>query len=232
MAGQPIGEKPKYDLSLIKGPDYSKHTNFTGRKFMAYMQGHCVGYRDEFFDLVSTYKRVDGIGGCKNNMPADFDKKGAWWEAVQIYQNYKFVITLESQIINGYITEKILGPMITGSIPIYIGSGDIGDHFNERSFINVARYSSLEKVMERIIYLDQNDTAYAEVLDEPWLIGNKPSMWMPHNNNGSYFHQQLAALRDVLLHPQYEQRLREGLPKWAKEEQGWKGRKDMEYLRG
>ena len=115
--------------------------------------------------------------------------------------------------------------MITGAIPIYIGSGDIGDHFNEKAFISVARFSSLEKVMERIIYLDQNDTAYAEMLDEPWLPGNKQSMWMPHNNTGSYLHQQLAALRDVLLHPDYEQRLRDAMPKWSKETQGWKDNK-------
>ena len=115
--------------------------------------------------------------------------------------------------------------MITGAIPIYIGSGDIGDHFNEKAFISVARFSSLEKVMERIIYLDQNDTAYAEMLDEPWLPGNKQSMWMPHNNTGSYLHQQLAALRDVLLHPDYEQRLRDAMPTWSKETQGWKDNK-------
>ena len=231
-AGQPTDGPAKYDLSLIKPPHYSQTTNFTGRRFMAYMQNHCVPYRDEFFDLVSQYKRVDGISKCKNNVPDTFDRKGAWWEAVQIYNQYKFVITLESAIIDGYITEKILGPMITGAIPIYIGSGDIGDHFNERAFINVGRFPSLEKVMERIIYLDQNDTAYAEVLDEPWLLDNQPSMWMPHGNKQSYMHQQFAALRDVLLHPNYTQRMGEGLPQWAKEQQGWKDRSDVQYLRG
>jgi len=235
-AGQPKlaeGEQPKYDLSLIKPDHYSQHTNFTQRKFMAYMQNHCVAYRDDFFDLISQYKHVDAIGSCRHNVPDTFDNKGAWWHAIQIYDNYKFVLTLESSILDGYITEKILGPMITGAIPVYIGSSDIGDHFNERAFINVGRYSSLEKVMERIIYLDQNDTAYAEMLDEPWLHNNQPSMWMPHNNNGSYFHQQLAALRDVLLHPNYEQRMKDGLPKWAKEERGWqRPNESLQYLRG
>ena len=232
VAGQPTDEQPKYDLSLIKHANYSQHTNFTHRKFMAYMQNHCVTYRDQLFDLVSQYKHVDAIGACRHNVPDQFDRKAAWWHAVQIYSDYKFVLTLESQLMDGYITEKILGPMITGSIPVYMGSPDIGDHFNERAFLNVGRFSSLEKFMERLIYLDQNDTAYAEMLDEPWLNDNKPSMWMPHNNNNSYLHQQLAALRDVLLHPNYEPQLNNGLPKWAKEQQGWKGRKDMEYLRG
>ena len=231
-AGQAKGAPPKYDLSLIKAPNYSQSTNFTSRRFMAYMQGHCVPYRDAFFDLVSQYKLVDAIGKCKHNVPASLEHRGPWWEGVQVYSQYKFAITLESTLVEGYITEKILGPMITGAIPIYLGSSDIGDHFNERAFIHVGRYSTLEKVMERIIYLDQNDTAYAEVLDEPWLVGNKPSMWMPHGNKESYLHQQFAALRDVLLHPNYTQRMNEGLPAWAKEQQGWKGRADVDYLRG
>ena len=230
-AGQSTREQPGQALSLIKPAHLSQLSNFQQRMFMAYMQGNCVAYRDELFDLISQYKRVDGIGSCRHNVPEQFDRKNGWWEAVHIYRSYKFVLCLESAQLDGYISEKILGPMLSGAIPVYYGSGDIGEHFNEKSFINVARFSSIEKVMERLIYLDQNDTAYAEVLDEPWLNGNRPSMWMPHGNTGSYLHQQLAALRDVLLHPNYTQRGGEGLPKWAKVKQGWKGNSDVDYLR-
>ena len=239
MAGQPTDEsQPElpWDMSLIKPPHYSSLTGYRKRRFMAYMQAHCVPWRDELFDLISAYRSVDGIGACRHNhnVPPVTGPEGSldkWWHAVSIYRRYKFVLVLESHLIDGYITEKILGPMLAGAVPVYIGSADIGDHFNERAFINVGRYSSLSRVMERIIYLDRNHTAYAELLDQPWLKDNRPTSWMPHNSTQSYLHQQLAALRDVLLHPNYTNRMAEGLPQWARTEQGWKGA-DVEYLRG
>ena len=87
-----------------------------------------------------------------------------------------FVIAFENKITNGYITEKILLPMIYGSIPIYRGSPDINNHFNEKRFINVGSFSSYEECVNYIISLSENDIE--NILKEPIYVNNKPNIYL------------------------------------------------------
>ena len=87
-----------------------------------------------------------------------------------------FVIAFENKITNGYITEKILLPMIYGSIPIYRGSPDINNHFNEKRFINVDSFSSYEECVNYIISLSENDIE--NILKEPIYVNNKPNIYL------------------------------------------------------
>ena len=43
---------------------------------------------------------------------------------------YMFSIAMENCEVPGYFTEKVLDCFATGTIPIYLGDPDIGDHFN------------------------------------------------------------------------------------------------------
>lgn len=51
---------------------------------------------------------------------------------------YKFTVAFENSSAPGYHTEKILDPMLVGSIPIYWGDREIESVFNPASFIHVA----------------------------------------------------------------------------------------------
>ena len=44
--------------------------------------------------------------------------------------DYMFSIAMENCEVTGYFTEKVLDCFATGTIPIYLGDPDIGDHFN------------------------------------------------------------------------------------------------------
>ena len=50
-------------------------------------------------------------------------------------RNYPFSVVIENCRERGYFTEQIMDCFLTGTIPIYWGDPDIGDHFNKESFI-------------------------------------------------------------------------------------------------
>merc|ERR1711976_369089 len=86
-------------------------------KDVAYMYNRCFGrdIREKFFDLlVSKGISVDALGACKGFSTKPDNTKNAarhvanWHdEAVKKYEDYKFVISFENSVSEGYITEKI-----------------------------------------------------------------------------------------------------------------------------
>ena len=72
----------------------------------------------------------------------------------------------------GYTTEKIYEPMIALSIPIYWGNPQINKDFNSKSFINWDEYGSNEKVVERIIEIDNDDDLYMDYIKENYCIND------------------------------------------------------------
>jgi len=122
--------------------------------------------RISFFKKLSKYKKVDSGGGYLNNIGYPVVDKS------EFLKPYKFNIAFENTSFPGYTTEKVMEPMVAGSIPIYWGNPLINQDFNTKSFINWNDYGSDEAVIERIIELDQDEEKYRKMLAEPWLTGN------------------------------------------------------------
>lgn len=51
--------------------------------------------------------------------------------------DYMFSVVIENGIYESYYTEKILDCFATGTIPVYMGSPDIGDYFNKDGIIEL-----------------------------------------------------------------------------------------------
>ena len=103
--------------------------------------------------------------------------------------------------------------MMARSVPIYIGAPEIADHFDEGAMVHVLKFVSLEAAAKHILYLDQNDTAYMEVLSRPWMYGNgtfRLSPWLSRVPHENLVYRQMAHLRDTLMAPDYQ--LPEGPP--------------------
>jgi hypothetical protein len=143
------------------------------RKFCAFIvSSNSSRERIEFFKKLSKYKKVDSFGKVYNNM-GDFSSTD-WKDNEKLFKDYKFVICFENSFVNEYITEKLPNVMFANSIPIYRGAPNIGKYFNTQSFINYEDYGkSYDKMIERIIELDNNDSEYLEILKEPWFKNNK-----------------------------------------------------------
>jgi hypothetical protein len=154
-------------------------------------------FRKEFFDKLSLYKRVDAPGLVKRNIelkasgikrhrsfisrlktgfrrPLYEDKYGP---KLEFMRPYKFDIVFENCELSGYITQRMTHAMQSLCIPVFWGNPLVQRDFNPGSFLNFYDYGSVEKLIERIIEVDNNDKLYEEYLRQPWFYDNKPSKY-------------------------------------------------------
>jgi hypothetical protein len=162
-----------YELARPKIIDES----FAKRKFCNFVasNGNCQD-RNNFFNQLSKYKKVDSGGRFMNNIGYAVDDK------LKFQSEYKFSIAFENNAYRPgyewYITEKIMQPMTVNSIPIYSGGSGVMNDFNKKSFISLHDFENMGNMIEYIIELDNNDDKYLEVLKQPWFNNNQ----IPDNN--------------------------------------------------
>lgn len=140
------------------------------RKFcnFVYSNGNTVDpIRDYFFQELSKYKKIDSGGRHLNNIGGNGVPN-----KLEFIKDYKFTIAFENSSVLGYTTEKIMEPMVVNSIPIYWGNPNIDKDFNSSSFILVKDKEDIDRAINEIIYLDQNDDAYIDKLKKTWLSEN------------------------------------------------------------
>lgn len=134
-------------------------------KFCSTVYSNESKYRKEFFDILSTYKKVDGYGRPFNNWSNGEDKK------YEIISDYKFNICFENSDYYGYHTEKLLHAKTAGCIPIYWGSETITEDFNPNCFINLKDFNDdLYSLFEYIKEIDNNDKLYESLKKEPLFL--------------------------------------------------------------
>lgn len=154
--------KPKYQ-TLIDGTIPQKEkTAFCG---FVVSNDQGMKERQQMFELLSAYKKVDSGGRYMNNIGGPVKDKLAF------DQSHKFSLTFENCSHVGYTTEKIVEAFAAGAIPIYCGNPEIGKEFNTKAFVNIHDFDSLEDAVKRIIEIDQNDELYRQIKAEPIITG-------------------------------------------------------------
>ena len=123
--------------------------------------------RLKFFNLLSTYKRVDSGGRVLNNIAGPVEHKR------EFICKYKFAIAFENSSAEGYTTEKLFEPMLENAIPIYWGNPSVSRDFNTKSFVNYHDFANEKDLIDRIIELDTDDKLYMNMLAEPWYHNNR-----------------------------------------------------------
>jgi hypothetical protein len=162
----------RLNRSLVKDQSTSDNSLAAKSKFCNFVYSN--GWAKEriaFFELLSKYKKVDSGGKVKNNLGFQVGNK------LDFMPDYKFTIAFENSSYPGYVTEKLIEPMLVNSIPIYWGSPRVVEEFNPRSFISCHEYPNWQSAVERIIEIDLDDSLYLQYLKEPWLHGNKPNIY-------------------------------------------------------
>lgn len=137
--------------------------------FANFIAGHESenGIRGNFFKKLCEYKRVESCGTYLNNMS---NGETVQWDndSKREFQNKcKFTLCFESTKHEGFVTEKIVDAFYADTIPIYYGSDNVKDIFNEKAFINCADYPDYESVLKKIKELDEDDEKYLAMLREP-----------------------------------------------------------------
>ena len=111
---------------------------------------------------------------------------------------------MENSNVQAYVSEKILLAFLGGCIPIYWGTLDVYNIFNAQSFI----YYDIQHpqaALEKIQFLNDNKTAYQQVMDTPILA------------NGSVTIQDFFSMNDTIGggHLKQQIRLLMGMEPWG-----------------
>lgn len=170
-----------YGLRNFGSPNLKRKIDFKkikkGKtKFCNFIYSQEVAERNAFFKRLSKYKKIDSPGRCMNNMPpigshADSKKSRlsiSWvQEKLNFLKPYKFTIAFENFSKPGWVTEKLTQPILANSIPIYFGHPEIKKDFNTKSFLNYYDFNNMDRFIEHIIKVDNNDKLYNQYLKQP-----------------------------------------------------------------
>ena len=87
--------------------------------------------------IADTYKEsIDLYGGVAGSPKIGMGNLvNSWHDKSEGLKDYMFSFAIENSSYETYYTEKIMDCFTTGTVPIYWGSPDIGDHFNKDGII-------------------------------------------------------------------------------------------------
>lgn len=127
--------------------------------------------RNEIYQLLSQYKKVDSGGPLFNNVGGPIDQSGfnSHVTKTEFIKKRKFHIAYENSSYPGYVTEKILHGFLGESIPIYWGSPCVEMDFNVRAFISRHNFRSTKDMIDFIKFVDQNDDVYDDIMSQSIL---------------------------------------------------------------
>lgn len=135
--------------------------------------------RNKLFEKLNNYKKVNSMGRYANN--TGYNIHYPYWsnEFFNILGSHKFMICCENTKMETYSTEKIVNPYISYTIPIYWGSHNIKNIFNHESmlFLEDETEESFDKLINKIIELDNDDNKYLEFINRPIFNEHNINYW-------------------------------------------------------
>jgi hypothetical protein len=165
--------------------------------FCCFVSKSLNGKRGDFFHKLSKYKQVDTnvLPYGHFNVPYDNSSFNSSKPKIEFIKKYKFNIAFENNYRGGYqcwpnailnngylvdmgglISEKLIEPFISGTIPIYWGSKMVSNEFNPNTFLNYYDFDSEDKLIEKIIELDNDDNKYNDYFKEPISTTNQANV--------------------------------------------------------
>jgi hypothetical protein len=135
--------------------------------------------RNRIFERLNLYKPVHSMGRYANNI--GYNLQYPYWsdQYFNVIGSHKFMICGENTKMTTYSTEKIVNPYLAYTIPIYWGTHNIKNIFNPNSmlFLEDETEESFNRLIERIIELDTDDTKYLEFINRPAFNAANLEFW-------------------------------------------------------
>jgi hypothetical protein len=138
--------------------------------------------RNKAFEKLNNYKKVNSMGGYANNVGKQINYPYWKEEYFNVLEHHKFMICFENTKMETYTTEKIVNSYLGRTIPVYWGSHNIKNIFNPDSmlFLEDETDEEFEKLINKIIDLDNNDEKYIEFINRPIFTEENIKFW--HDN--------------------------------------------------
>ena len=140
--------------------------------------------RIAFFKVLSKYKKVDSVGSVLNNNGNVYIK-----DKMEFINTYKFTIAFENSSYPGYSTEKLIQPLLQGSIPIYWGDTEIERDINPDCFINTHNFDCFEDVLTRIKEIDNDDVLWKKYITAPIFKNNEMPVHLKEEKFINFFNR-------------------------------------------
>jgi len=118
----------------------------------------------EYLKELMEHITIDSYGKLFNNklLPEDHGRD----IKLDIYRNYKFVISFEDAVDQDYVTEIFYDPLIAGSVPVYLGAPNIEDFIpGNHCFVDVRKFESPQSLACFINNCYQDEQLYAEFFE-------------------------------------------------------------------
>lgn len=140
-----------------------KYPNINRKYSIAYCSSNKVNIREDIFNVFVWRMGVEqchSLGKNCGSYPQTIRKVDGDWkngELIEKYSEYKFVLAMENNNVDGYVTEKIINAFYSGAVPIYWGSPKVLDYFNPKAFIYVNNFPTLSHCVHYVDSLKQED---------------------------------------------------------------------------
>jgi hypothetical protein len=139
-------------------------------RFCNFIYGSEPSIRTEFFLRLNEARRVDSLGRVLNNAGARARGRDGKMQALS---ESLFTIAFENQVAPGYVTEKLVEPLLAGSIPIYWGAPEAKQDFNPDAFVFAEDFAGFDDLIRHILRLADSPDAIATLASAPPFSENR-----------------------------------------------------------
>ena len=129
--------------------------------------------RNDSFHWLSAYKHVDSAGRLFNNVGSEIyaglGGGGGELKKHEFLKQYRFSLTYENQMCEGYATEKILHAKAAGCVPIYWGDPLIEREFSKDGFLNANAVRTKEDLIALVKAVEEDPERWRAMAAVPAL---------------------------------------------------------------
>ena len=129
--------------------------------------------RNNSFHWLNSYKPVDSAGRLFNNVGdviyAGLGGGGGELKKHEFLKDYRFCLTYENEMCEGYTTEKILHAKAAGCVPIYWGDPLVDRDFAKGGFINANGVRTREDLIDLVKSVEEDPERWRKMASVPAL---------------------------------------------------------------
>ena len=149
-------------------------------EFCNFIYTNETSIRTEFFMRLNEVRPVASYGRVLNNTGFQPQHKSG---KMTVLANSTFTIAFENLLSAGYVTEKLLDPLLAGSVPIYWGPPEAKTDFNSEAFVFAEDFASMQDLVRHVLSLaDSRDALNALATAPPF-----PCNRIPYEHTPDFF---------------------------------------------
>jgi len=147
-------------------------------KFCCLLTNNGNGFKSEGYPPFLEWSQKQGLvtesrGKAFRNMPPIGDNGFNELSKMQYVKDFKFNLAYDNSDNRGWITEKMIHPMVVGTIPIYWGAVDVAEEFNKHAFLDIRDFENLDALHDRVLQIHNDDSLFFEMQTQPCFPDGK-----------------------------------------------------------